>query len=177
MTFFCLSVTLVDCDHIVQQNKKSAHIAGYGLGWCLGCLRTEADPHRSMLSDHNSTGKNDWGMLVSKVNKTWKMWSFICTSAAIISDEASYPLDQYRILIGSRIWRINTIWSLRQPEVPSLLPLSNTHDAARYPLCENLTSSTKPEITQPEKDWTTSTVNVYTKFGEVWLCVYQICET
>jgi len=40
-----LSVTLVDCDHIVQK----VEIRTCRIGWCLGYLHTEADPDRSIL--------------------------------------------------------------------------------------------------------------------------------
>ena len=38
-----LSVTLVDCDHIVQQKVEIGHVTGYG------SLRAEADPDRNIL--------------------------------------------------------------------------------------------------------------------------------
>jgi len=41
-----LSITLVDCDHIVQQKWRSAHD---GIGRCLGYLHAEANPDHSIL--------------------------------------------------------------------------------------------------------------------------------
>jgi len=43
------------------------------------------------------------------------------------------------------------------------------------PLCENMTSSTKPEVHNvhtllTKKDYATATNNMYIKFSEIWTC-------
>jgi len=42
----CLSITLVDCDHIVQQKVEWAYDR---IGLCLSYLHAEADLNRSIL--------------------------------------------------------------------------------------------------------------------------------
>jgi len=46
MTSVRLSVSLVDCDHILQQKVNSAHGT---IVWCLGYMRAECDPDCNIL--------------------------------------------------------------------------------------------------------------------------------
>jgi len=51
--------------------------------------------------------------------------------------------------------------------------LDGTYASCFAPLCENMTSSTKPRSTQRnvlllKKDWATTTGNMYRKFGDIW---------
>jgi len=64
MTSVCLSVTLIDRDHVVRKKRKSAYDR---IDRCLDYLHAEADPDRNI----------PWSwILLRKTSEVWKMRSF-----------------------------------------------------------------------------------------------------
>jgi len=72
VTSVCLNVTLVDCDHIVQQNVQMG--TSTSVSW-LHRLHAEVDPGLSILLSRILLRKTSW---------VWKHVEF-CSSVAMIS--------------------------------------------------------------------------------------------
>ena len=98
MTSVCLSVTLVDCDHIVQQEWKSTHKSIH-VGVLATCLLKTI---RIIISCDSELY---WGKEVCNV---------LHFGGNSLRNGASYTLDQYRTLIVNRIWPIEWYY-LRLP--------------------------------------------------------------